>query len=684
MFEGIRIKKILVRLEDAKTEDEQNKAIDDLISFGSAAFIRVVDIFRSRRINYERFHYITQRICDESCLYEVLPLIGDRQSDVRMVAKELILKRWKEQSVPFLIEYLKSPDMTMRANATELLGVIKSQQAVPKLITIFNECDSEIKRSIIKILSETGGPASSKVIMGALNDSVLSVRVAAVKALGAMKDHDAVKLLTEKLSEEDAQIRRATLEALGSIGDKRAALPMLLMLRDTDMIIRQKAVEYILQVADSEVIPDVIALMRDRDVNVRRCAVDVLNGLKDPRTSEVLLKAMKDSDWWVRQIATDALSELKGENIVRFFITMLKDSTDESMRRLAAEFFSKVPDESALEPLIHALDDTDWWVREKAVTALGVLKNKRAVEPLSKLMEDEEIKGVIPDALFKIGGAEVIPPLLALMNDRQKRVRIEALKALGKLKNPDSVPQIKELLNDDDDDIKIEAVDTLKKITGKLFRIGEGKSQETGAIGTKTVVGHLLPEGSIQTEAILVVDLCDSTGIANRYGDQFALNLTKTLTETAKPISRREQAQFSKSTGDGFLITFPKIRNAVNFALDLLREIAKYNEATEDTAHIDLRFAINFGETRTDAKGDRLGVATNMTFRVEGVKPADLKPLEGGMKPEDMPLVNRIFVTEHVVGEAAKMQGIKVQPVGFFELKGIAGLHKVFELKCTG
>ncbi|MEO5355928.1 MAG: HEAT repeat domain-containing protein [Nitrospirae bacterium YQR-1] len=684
MFEGIRIKKILVRLEEAKTEDDQIKAIDDLISFGSAAFIRVVDIFRNRKINYERFHYIAQKICDETCLYEVLPLIGDRQSDVRMVAKELILKKWKEQSIPFLIEYLKSPDMTTRSNATELLGVIKSQQAVPKLVLIFSECDAETKKNIIKILSETGGPTASKVIIGALNDSTISVKVAAVRALGAMKERDAVMQLVDKLSEDDSLIRRATLEALGSIGDKRAAYPMLSMLRDHDMMIRQKAVDYILQVADADVIPDVIGLMRDKDVNVRRCAVDVLNGLRDQRTSEVLLKAMKDSDWWVRQIATDALSELKGENIVKFFIIMLKDAGDESMRRLAAEFFSRVPDESALEPLIKALDDTDWWVREKAVAALGTLKNPRAIEPLSKMMDDEEIKGVIPDALLKIGGKDVIPPLLTLMNDRQKRVRVEALRALGKLRMPETVPQIKELLNADDDDVKMEAVEALKKITGKVFKAGDARSMDSGAIGTRTIMGHILPEGSIQTETILVLDLCNSTGIANMYGDQFALNLTKTLTEKVKPISKRQQAQFLKSTGDGFLITFPKVKNAVTFAFDLLREIAKYNEAAQESAHIDLRFAINLGETRTDAKGDRLGVATNMTFRVEGVKAADLVPMEGGMKPGDMPLVNRVFVTEHVIEEAKKMDGIKIQPVGFFELKGISGLHKVFELKYTG
>ena len=95
---------------------------------------------------------------------------------------------------------------------------------------------------------------------------------------------------------------------------------------------------------------------------------------------------------------------------------------------------------------------------------------------------------------------------------------------------------------------------------------------------------------------------------------------------------------------------------------------------------IELRFAINFGETRVDANEDRLGVATNMTFRVEGVKSKDLIEVDGGIKKEQMPDVNRILITENVVGEAAKIQGVETKLLGIFELKGISGLHRIYEL----
>jgi class 3 adenylate cyclase len=194
------------------------------------------------------------------------------------------------------------------------------------------------------------------------------------------------------------------------------------------------------------------------------------------------------------------------------------------------------------------------------------------------------------------------------------------------------------------------------------------------------VVGGRAPEGSILSEAIAVLDICNSTWIANKYGNQFALNLNKILTETVNPIAMREKVQFMKSTGDGFLITFPKIKNAVQFSLDLIDKIGKYNESVDESKVIELRFAINFGETRVDANQDRLGVATNMTFRVEGVKAKDLIESEGGITKEEMPDINRILITESVVGEAEKIEGLKVKLIGIFELKGISGLHRIYEL----
>ncbi|MEO5357481.1 MAG: hypothetical protein H7844_09310 [Nitrospirae bacterium YQR-1] len=186
----------------------------------------------------------------------------------------------------------------------------------------------------------------------------------------------------------------------------------------------------------------------------------------------------------------------------------------------------------------------------------------------------------------------------------------------------------------------------------------------------------------IQSEAILVVDMCNSTATANIYGDQLANQLKGILKEKVEKKATSENAQFKKSTGDGFLLTFKKLKNAICFAVDLLNDMACYNEHMDDSSKIQLHFAINFGETTiVDTTGDRSGHAVNMTFRVDGVKTSDLHTLNGETNGIELPLVNRILITENVVNIATQLDGIDFQPVGYFKLKDISGLHRIYLLQ---
>ncbi len=678
MFKGYKIKKLLSQLSLAGSEDSRSELISQISEIGKAAFPYVSEAFRNKQLTAIHGSALLEELYDESLADDLLALTGDKYDAVRGAAKKLVLLKANSKIVKKLIENLESPNSYLKISSTELLCEIKTQSCVLDLVSLFNRGGADVKLNVINILAATGGDIAVKLLINALKSKEWRIRVRAVKSLGKMKSNKSVEPLMEILSEKDPQMKKSALDALMQIGDKKIAPSVLSLLRDEDLMIRQKAVDCIYEIGDSQVIPQVLELMQEKDVNIRRCAIEIINKMKDPKAGEALVKAMKDSDWWVRNVAMEALAEIKGENTVSILIAMLNDS-DENIRRCAVEFFNRVSDPSAVEPLIGLLNDKDWWVREKTVSALGRLKDPRAIKPLTKLINDEEIKWVIPGALAKIGGKEVIGPIVEFLGDDQKRVRIEAIRALSALKfKEEIIPEIKHALEDHNEEVRSEATKALKSITGRIFEAKDNKTPEQ--LQVKKVFGVNHSEGSILSEAIVVVDLCNSTNIANKYGDEFALNLTNILTDAVNPIARRQKVQFMKSTGDGFLVTFPKIKNAVQFAADLKNKIGKYNETVEESKRIDLRFAINCGETRIDAKGDRLGVATNMTFRVEGVKAENLIEVEDGIKKEEVPSVNRVFITENVVEEAEQIEGFKARLVGLFELKGITGLHRIYDL----
>jgi hypothetical protein len=65
---------------------------------------------------------------------------------------------------------------------------------------------------------------------------------------------------------------------------------------------------------------------------------------------------------------------------------------------------------------------------------------------------------------------------------------------------------------------------------------------------------------------------------------------------------------------------------------------------------------------------------------VEGVNKEGLIEVEGGIKKDEMPGANRILITENVVEEAKQTEGLDAKLLGLFELKGITGLHRIYEL----
>jgi hypothetical protein len=81
-----------------------------------------------------------------------------------------------------------------------------------------------------------------------------------------------------------------------------------------------------------------------------------------------------------------------------------------------------------------------------------------------------------------------------------------------------------------------------------------------------------------------------------------------------------------------------------------------------------------------DSDGDRQGDVVNMAFRLEGVGSSGFHETYGGILKDAMPLADRIFISEHAHGELQQVREVPCRLIGFFDLKGIAGRHRVYEI----
>jgi len=682
MFEGFKIGRIISQIVGAP--DQDNSAIvQSLREYGGEGLMALVEAYKANKILFSDFEKYLEILYDREMLDPYISLLGDTKEQLRSKVLTIIQSKSGIGALAQAIDRMKDADVSMRRGIAALIRAIGSPMAIEKLIPYLSSDDRDLKNHAMNLIGDLGGARATIHLMPLLKSSDWWVRKRAVEAICKIKDPSSADPLIELLiTEKDPKIKITIIQTLGQLGGHKAARVILPSITDSDMIVRQMVVEALENLADETIVPEIINFMRDAEVNVRRAGVEVLSKLKNAKGSETLLKCIQDSDWWVREIATDALAVMNVPG-VSFKVIELFGVPDENIRRAAIEYFVRVPDIQAFDPLVGMLKDADWWVREKAVVALGKLKDERAIPHILLLSDDHDVRWVVPAALGDIGGGKAVEYLSDFLDDPERNVRMEALKALGRINDKSCLPLIKATIKDSDAEIRDTALEIIKEMTGHAVKANQiiaeqERSKWTGGstIFTSPIMGNV----RVLREAILVLDLANSTDIGSKYGDDFAFKLTNRLVELTKPVASKYRVKFTKSTGDGYLMTFSEIKHAMMFAKEILLTIRMSNASVPPQERIDIRIAVNTGETRVDDKGDRLGTAVNMTFRVEGVKPAGIIPENGCMKPEELPLLNRILMTEAVNKEITKEGEFASRLVGLFELKGITGQHRLYML----
>ena len=182
-------------------------------------------------------------------------------------------------------------------------------------------------------------------------------------------------------------------------------------------------------------------------------------------------------------------------------------------------------------------------------------------------------------------------------------------------------------------------------------------------------------------EAIFVLDLFDSSRIADEYGDEVVMNINKIIKKITIPAANQNKAIFIKGTGDGFLIIFKNPENALKTSVDILKKINKHNKSKSNkTACINIRIGLNYGECSIEPNGDRLGHEVNIAFRIEGLRYNDIKKDKKSIAKKDFPQLNRILISENLYKEVEE-SNYTFEFLGNFTLKGIRGTHKIYEVK---
>lgn len=171
------------------------------------------------------------------------------------------------------------------------------------------------------------------------------------------------------------------------------------------------------------------------------------------------------------------------------------------------------------------------------------------------------------------------------------------------------------------------------------------------------------PPGVAYTEpavrAILFTDLCDSTKLTERLGDEAFMHLLHEHDDIVRSALTTWTGREVKHTGDGIMASFSSVASAIEAAIEVQRALLDRNTNAETP--ISLRVGISAGEPVTE-RDDLFGAAVQLSARLCQVAPP------GGI------------AVSTAVRELCVGKGFHFDSRGDVNLKGFAEPVQVFEV----
>jgi len=139
------------------------------------------------------------------------------------------------------------------------------------------------------------------------------------------------------------------------------------------------------------------------NVKVRRAAVEDFKGVDNLEAAQLLVDCFKDRDSEVREIAQEALGMIRDKKAVDWLVRQARLSNDDELKARLALAFSGMRHRSIFPTLSRMIRHRNPYVRRNAVIALGRQDDRRAIEPLVDVLEKEKV-GAVRQALFEALG----------------------------------------------------------------------------------------------------------------------------------------------------------------------------------------------------------------------------------------------------------------------------------------
>lgn len=351
-------------------------------------------------------------------------------------------------AIPALRPVLDIGVPSIRVTAADALSRMGDAEAALVLIDWLGGTDDIANRVAVNALRRLGNKALPSVLK-ALQSDRATCRAAAVSLLARIDSPQIVAPLVARLG--DGAVSTQARKVLGQrLAMKETLDELLKLLGHDDDAVRLRAVELIEASGQVYPVAAVAVLVSDKDPRVRVAAITLLGKSGDKAVLHPLADAMRDQDANVKAAAGEALAAMGDKRANDFFLDILQKRNDADPHYLTAiRALGLTKDQRAGDLLLPLLElpeaskegDRRRRIHATAVQAIGRIGDKRAVEPLSKLIERDLRSGVpfgaVATALGDIGDPRAFDSVMTFLATTSHRfysqIRQPAIEALPKI-----------------------------------------------------------------------------------------------------------------------------------------------------------------------------------------------------------------------------------------------------------
>src|SRR5579862_757887 len=119
--------------------------------------------------------------------------------------------------------------------------------------------------------------------------------------------------------------------------------------------------------------------------------------------------------------------------------------------------------------------------------------------------------------------------------------------------------------------------------------------------------------------AILVTDIVGFSRLAGADEDRILARLRTLRSDLIEPTIAVHRGRVVKRTGDGSIIEFRSVVDAVRCAIEVQTGMVERNAGLPPEKRIEFRIGIHLGDVVEESDGDLMGDGVNIAARLEGV-----------------------------------------------------------------